>query len=141
MAEVFGIVLIAVVVVAAIVALVAFTGSGEVYRQIGKGELALRDGSDRPGREPVRGSAQASAERDLELRQMLEAKSARRERRGEPPIDVDAELAALLAPQIDDELEGEIRAVVLAGNARRARRGQDPLDVDAEVARRLNELA
>lgn len=34
-----------------------------------------------------------------EVRQMLEAKSERRRRRGEPPLDVDAEAARLLAEQ------------------------------------------
>lgn len=141
MEQAFGIVLFAVVGVAAVVAVVLFTGSGEVYRQIGKGPLALRDGEDRPAGEPAPGSAQASAERELELRQLLQAKSARRERRGEAPLDVDAELSQLLAPRIDSGLEGEIRQLVHARNARRARRGEAPLDVDDEVARRLGDLS
>jgi hypothetical protein len=136
----FGLVLFAVVGVAAVVAIVLFAGAGDVYRQIGKGALALRDGEDRPAGEPAPGSARATAERDLELRQLLEAKNVRRERRGEPPIDVDAELALLLRPQIDAGLEGEIRDLVIARNARRARRGEAPLDVEAEVARQISEL-
>jgi len=135
----FGLVLFAVVGIAAVVAIVLFSGSGEVYRQIGKGALALRDGEDRPV-EPAPGSPRASAERELELRQLLEAKNIRRARRGEPPIDVDAELLLLLRPQIDPGLEGEIRDMVIARNARRARRGDAPLDVEAEVARQLSEL-
>ena len=140
MQQAFGIVLFAVVGIAAVLAVVLFAGSGEVYRQIGKGALSLRDGTDRPDGEPVAGSAQATAERDIELRQMLAAKNARRARRGEAPLDVEAELAALVRPQIDAGLEGEIRDLVLARNARRARRGQAPLDVDAEVARQISEL-
>lgn len=140
MEQVFGIVLFAVVGVAAVVAVVLFAGSGDVYRQIGKGPLALRDGEDRPAGEPAPGSAQASAERELEVRQLLEAKSARRERRGEAPLDVEAELAQLLAPRVDAGLEGEIRQFVHARNTRRARRGEAPLDVEAEVARQLSEL-
>jgi hypothetical protein len=136
----FGLVLFAVVGIAAVVAIVLFSGSGEVYRQIGKGALALRDGEDRPAGEPAPGSPRASAERELELRQLLEAKNIRRTRRGEPPIDVDAELLLLLRPQIDPGLEGEIRDMVIARNARRARRGDAPLDVEAEVARQLSEL-
>ena len=43
-----------------------------------------------------RAAAPASAaEAQEEIRQMLEAKSRRREARGEAPLDVDAELAAL----------------------------------------------
>ncbi len=136
----FGIVLFAIVGVAAVVALILFAGSGDVYRQIGKGPLALRDGEDRPPGEPAAGSPQATAERELELRQLLEARNTRRERRGEPPVDVDAELALLLRPQIDAGLEGEIRDLVIARNGRRARRGEAPLDVEAEVARRISEL-
>jgi hypothetical protein len=141
MEAVFGMVLFAVVGVAAVVAVVTFASSGEAYKQIGKGGLSLGDGSDRPFREPVHGSAQANAERDLELRQMLEAKNVRRARRGEAPIDVDAELALLLAPHVDAEIEGEIRALVIARNVRRARRGEPPLDVEDEVARRLSALS
>lgn len=141
MEAVFGMVLFAVVGVAAVVAIVTFASSGKAFEQIGKGGLSLGDGSDRPSREPAHGSAQASAERDLELRQMLEAKNLRRRRRGEAPLDVDAELAALLAPHVDAEIEGEIRALVIARNARRARRGEAPLDIEAEVARRLSALS
>ena len=44
---------------------------------------------------PARRSAPTGAEAREEIRQMLEAKSARREARGEEPLDVDAEMAAL----------------------------------------------
>ena len=47
--------------------------------------------------EPVAGSPAADAEAQEEIRQMLEAKSARSEARGDGPIDVDAEMAALTA--------------------------------------------
>ena len=53
---------------------------------------------------------------------MLEARNARRARRGEPPIDVDEELARLTAPAIDPELREEIRELVIARNPRRAGR-------------------
>ena len=94
----------------------------------------------------------ALAERDAEVRQMLEARNARRRRRGEAPLDVDAELTRLTsrgadaappspgAPGVDEALRDEIRQLVVARNHRRARRGQPPLDVEAEVARQLGEL-
>ncbi|MGH3026397.1 MAG: hypothetical protein ACRDLR_08130 [Gaiellaceae bacterium] len=86
--------------------------------------------------------ARASA-RDEEIRQLLEARNARRARRGQPPVDVEAELARLgggAAPAVDDELRDEIRQLVVARNHRRARRGEPPLDVDAEIAREIAEL-
>ena len=57
---------------------------------------------------------------------MLEAKSARREARGDTPLDIDAELDALAAPVpvADAGLRDEVRQLVLARNARRVRRGE-----------------
>jgi hypothetical protein len=71
----------------------------------------------------------------------VEAKSARREARGEPPLDVDAEVAALTRPQGHDEaLKEEVRQLVIARNERRVRRGEEPLDVEAEVERQLRDI-
>ena len=73
---------------------------------------------------------------------MLEAKSARREARGQAPLDIDAEVSALTsgpAPH-DEALREEVRQLVVARNERRRRRGEEPLDVDAEVQRSLDEL-
>ena len=103
------------------------------------------DGGDRRRQTgvTVAGPAQV-AERDDELRQMLEARNARRLRRGEPALDVEAELARLTAPAerpaVDAALREEIRGLVLARNARRRRRGEPPLDVEAEIARQIAEL-
>jgi hypothetical protein len=87
-------------------------------------------------------AAPDSAEAREEIRQMLEAKSARREARGEAPLDVEAELAALTrgAPGEDRELREEVRQLVIARNERRMRKGEEPLDVDAEVERQLRSL-
>ena len=127
MQEAFAIVLFVVVglaVVAAIIALVTSRGS---YDEIGGGRMAL----DRREATP--------AEREAEIRQMLQARNARREARGEAPLDVDAEYRALTSSD-DPELREEVRTLVEATNARRAARGQEPLDVEAEVDRRLREL-
>jgi hypothetical protein len=93
------------------------------------------------GRPPAPSTPQGAEARE-EIRQMLEAKSARREARGQAPLDVDAELAALTnpAPQADPGLREEVRQLVLARNERRARQGKPPLDVEAEVERELREL-
>jgi hypothetical protein len=139
--EAFGIVLFVVVGVAALVALVAFAGSGNVYRQIGRGGLSM-DRDEARHAQPPGGSAAALAERDDEVRQMLRARNARRADRGETELDVEAELTRLTAPpvRIDPALEGEIRQLVIASNERRARQGRPSLDVDDEVARRLRKL-
>ena len=125
--------------VGAIVAVYTLVGTGRAYRQIGGGGL-VRDGDES-------GTAGGSdAERDEEIRQMLHGANARRERRGEAPLDVEAEFAALTsgrpaAPlEVDGELHEEIREHVLARNARRVRAGKEPLDVEAEIERRLRDL-
>jgi hypothetical protein len=138
MQDAFGIVLVVVVVLAAIVAIVTLAGFGRTYDEIGRGGLSLRDGSDRPARDAT--PAMAAGERDEEIRQMLQARNARRIRQGKEPLDVEAEMAALARPAIDPGLAGEIRDLVVARNARRARQGKEPLDVEAEVARRLRDL-
>jgi hypothetical protein len=135
--ESFGTVVIVVAILGAVVAALAFLRSGEVYEELGKGDLAL-DQSTAKGPEP--GSAAWRAEADLELRQLLEAKAARAQARGEEPIDVEVELARLSgAPAPDPALRAEVRDMVVATNERRERRGQPPLDVDAEVERRLRD--
>jgi hypothetical protein len=136
--DAFGIVLVVVVVVAAIVAIVTLAGFGRAYDEIGRGGMSLRDGSDRPAREVT--PAMAAGERDEEIRQMLQARNARRVRQGKEPLDVEAELAALSRPAIDPGLAGEVRDLVIARNARRVRQGKEPLDVEAEVERRLRDL-
>ena len=72
---------------------------------------------------------------------MLEARNARRRRRGEPELDVEEELSRLTAPAVDDELRAEIRDLVIARNHRRARQGKPPLDVDAEIERQIAALS
>jgi hypothetical protein len=81
-----------------------------------------------------------AAERDLEIRQMLEARNERRRRRGQEPLDVDAEIARLSRPAVDPALAAEVRQLVQARNARLVRRGEAPLDVETEVARRLRQI-
>jgi hypothetical protein len=137
--DAFGLVIFAVVIVAAIVAVLTLRVTGRAYDQIGRGGMSLRDGSDRPrGPEPSGGAA--LRERDDEIRQMLEARNERRARRGEAPLDIDEEIRRLTAPVADPALEAEVRSLVIARNERRERRGQSPIDVEEEVARQLREL-
>jgi hypothetical protein len=135
-------VVVGVVAVSAVVAVIALAGVGRAYDQIGRGGLSLRDGGDRPGEEPLPGGAVALRERDEEVRQLLEARSARRIARGLAPLDVEAEVRRLNAAPVavDPQLRAEVRQLVLARNERRLRQGREPLDVEAEVERQLRDL-
>src|SRR3954469_6991989 len=142
-ADAFPIVIIGVSIVAIVVAVVVSLASGGLYDRIGRGGtfgLDTEGPASRPG--PPPGSAAARAEADAEIRQLVEAKSARRVARGEAPLDVDAEVAALThqpAPA-DAALREEVRQLVVARNERRMARGQEPLDVEAEVERQLRDI-
>jgi hypothetical protein len=126
MEDTFAVVLFVVVGVAAVVAAWALASSGGSYRQIGRGGTSIAD--ERPD------------DREAEIRQMLEARNARRAARGERTRDVDAELRELTAPAADPDLRDEVRTLVEASNARRTARGEPPLDVETETERRLREL-
>jgi hypothetical protein len=135
----FPIVLFVVCGVGIVIALVAFARSGHAWREFGRHRLLMDDDLTHVAR--PRTSAAAAAEREEEVRQMLQARNARRARRGEPPIDVEAELKRLIAPpQIDAGLRAEIRELVIARNHRRVRRGEPPLDVEAEIERQIAAL-
>lgn len=138
MQDAFVWVLVVVVAGAVIAAAWAGVASRNPYGQIGRGGL-FEDAAPKAGGVQT---AVAPAEREAEIRQMLEARSARRVAKGGDPIDVEAELAALLAqrPPADPALIAEVRQLVEARNARRARAGKPPLDVESEVARQLREL-
>src|SRR5918997_138202 len=92
---------------------------------------------------PAPTPAVAAAERDDEIRQMLTARNARREAKGQAPLDVEDELRRLTsaAPATaDPALEAEVRQLVVARNERRVRQGKAPLDVEEEVRRQIREL-
>src|SRR4051812_21544988 len=68
--DAFGVVIFAVVIVAAIVAVITLFGRSKAYEQIGRGGLSLRDEPAPP--EPT--GAVAAQQRDEEIRQMLTAR-------------------------------------------------------------------
>jgi hypothetical protein len=119
------------------------------WDSVGRGPFAIEQQlppSRLPGRPtpPVDPAIQAA-----EVRQMLEAKASRLRRRGEAPIDVEAETTRLLAPagealdagaRQDAELRAEVRQLVVTRNERRMRKGQEPLDVEAETERQLEDF-
>ena len=131
----FGTIIIVVAIVAVLVAVASYWGSGRIYSGLG------REGGLEMSREPDTASASTAEARD-EIRQMVEAKSARRQARGEEPLDVDAEVAALSAAPAahDPGLRDEVRQLVIARNERRLRQGKEPLDVESEIDRQLRAL-
>ena len=94
-----GTVLILITLVAAPIAAIAFARSGKAWRGIGRGPFAIDP--DLPPRSVRPQPSPASrATQEAEVRQMLQAKSYRRERRGEAPIDVERETERRLADLI-----------------------------------------
>jgi hypothetical protein len=139
-------VLIVVALLAIPFAALAFaTGAGKALKEIGKGDFAIEQEFPAAGTGPVRPTTRA--EREAEIRQMLEARAYRAERRGGKPVDVDAELKKLLAADQpsaslgeDEGLRAEVKSLVIARNERRGRAGKKPLDVEKEIERQLREL-
>ena len=139
--DAFGTVVFVVCAVGIVGAVVGLLLNRRTWEQYGADHLLLE--SDHARRPVSAGASISTAERDAEIRQMLEARNARHRRRGEPEVDVEDELRRLTAatPAIDDELRAEIRDLVVARNHRRARQGKPPLDVEAEIAREIAGLA
>ena len=138
MRSAFGVVLWIVCVFGIVVALVSLIRTSKTWEDYGKSRLLMDH--DLGGNGPVLGSAAALLERDIEIRQLLEARNERLKRRGEPPLDVECELSRLTALQVDGALRAEIRELVIARNHRRVRAGRPPLDVEAEIAREIGQL-
>ena len=134
----FGTVLWVVCIVGAVAAVVALISMGKTWEDLGKNRLLMD--SELP-REPGGTSAASLRERDEEIRQMLEARNARRIRRGQEPIDIEQELNQLTSATNDPAIRAEIRQLVVARNYRRTRSGKPPLDVEAEIERELAKLA
>jgi hypothetical protein len=133
----FGTVLWVVCITAGVVALVALISTGKTWQDFGKNGL-LMDSDLRGGDAPT--ATASDQERDEEIRQMIEARNARRRRRGEPPLDIEQEIARLTPVTVDPQLRSEIRELVVARNYRRTRAGKPPLDVEAEVQRELEKV-
>src|SRR3954452_5459000 len=143
MQDAFGIVLFFVVGIGIVLAIASLFTRGRLYDDIGRGGMSIGDERDaRPRRAGGPPAPINAAERDAEIRQMLEARNARRAARGEAPVDVERELQALThpPPSADPEIVDEVRQLVEARNPRRIARGREPLDVEAEVRRQLRDL-
>ena len=88
-----GTVLVLITLLVAPIAAIAFARSGPAWKSIGKGPLALEE------RGPEDESPASGREEALraEVRQLVLAANERRRRRGEAPLDVDAETQRRLA--------------------------------------------
>ncbi len=165
MQSAFPLVVFGAVGLSIVMSIVFLLSKGSLYDQIGEGGLT-GDGESRAGDSPhaqhlaappgstaglpigdslLRRPEQELAEREQEIRQLVQARSERLVRRGEPALDVDAEVARLSAaaaapPQRDQGIAEEVLQLVVARNERRERQGLEPLDIEAEVARTLAEL-
>jgi hypothetical protein len=140
----FPFVVFGAVALSVVMSLVFLFSRESVHDQIGQGGLTRDvDFAAAPSAPPLDSPA-GRAERELEVRQMLSARSERLVRAGKPALDIDAEVARLLAPDqppaTDPGLADEVRQLVVARNERRVRQGLEPLAVEAEVARTLEEL-
>jgi hypothetical protein len=140
----FPIVVFGAVALSVVMSVVFLVSRGSSYDQIGEGGLTPeRESAGGPLAAPA-DSVAGRAERELEIRQMLRARSDRMVGRGQPALDIDAEVARLLEPAQPGAHEAglteEVRQLVVARNERRARQGLEALDVEAEVKRTLQEL-
>jgi hypothetical protein len=155
----FPIVVFGAVGLSVVMSIVFLLSKGSMYDEIGSGglpgegetpDMGVMGGSPYGAAAPdydsiARSPELQGAEREQEIRQMLQARSERAVRRGEPPLDVDAEVARLTAAQPastghDPGIAEEVLQLVVARNERRERQGLEPLDLEAEVARTLAEL-
>jgi hypothetical protein len=140
-----GYVLAAITLLILPIAAIAFARSGGAWGEIGKGRFGVMHSMPPPRlskpAQPVDRAIQAA-----EARQMLEAKSYRRLRRGEAALDVEAEVERLLESGersglaragLDEKLRAEVRDLVIARNERRMRGGKEPLDIETEVERQV----
>jgi hypothetical protein len=143
-----GTVLVLITLVVAPIAAIAFARSGPAWGSIGKGPLSIEPEEPRSAPRGAPPAPVDPAVQAAEVRQMLAAKAERQRRRGETPLDVEAETGRLLASveaaveedAMAAELRTEVRQLVVARNERRRRQGLDPLEVEAETDRQLADL-
>ena len=86
----FGTVIWIIVVVIAPVAAILFAGAFGMLDQLGRGGLSVDEHPPRPAPLPNRPAARA--EREDDIRQLVQARSDRRVARGEAELDVGAEV-------------------------------------------------
>ncbi len=87
----------------AAIAMIGLLSKSRAYDQIGSGGTgaAPPDGAD-----PRAGTEAAASLRELEVRQMLQARNARRLRAGQQPLDVEREMRRLIDPAVREGAGG-----------------------------------
>src|ERR671935_3071694 len=96
----FGTVIWIVMLVVAPIAAVLFAGAFGLLDELGRGGLAIDEPPPPTPRGPAGarpGGPLARAEREVEIRQLVQARHDREAGRGEQPVDVEAEVERLLA--------------------------------------------
>jgi hypothetical protein len=141
----FPIIVFGAVAFSIVMSVVFLVSRGGMYDHIGQGGLSRDSDHLAAAPPPAPDSPAGRAEREQEIRQMLSARSDRLVSRGQPALDIEAEVARLMAPAPQPEghaagLVEEVRQLVVARNERRQRQGLEPLEVEAEVARTLEEF-
>jgi hypothetical protein len=141
----FPIVVFGAVAFSVVMSVVFLVSRGSMYDQIGQGGLSRDSDNLAAAPAPDPDSPAGRAEREQEIRQMLGARSDRLVSKGQPALDIEAEVARLMAPPPQSQghaagLVEEVRQLVVARNERRQRQGLEPLEVEAEVARTLREF-
>src|SRR5437016_5219228 len=91
-----GMILIVITIVVVPIALIAFARSGAALKTLGKGQWSIERELPPSRGLTDSGSAVPRAVREAEVRQMVEAKSYRRQARGDDPLDIDAEVERLM---------------------------------------------
>ena len=91
-----GFALTLITLIALPIALIAFARTGPLWESVGKGPFAIEQEMPPPSRLSQPDAPVDRKLQEAEARQMLEAKSYRRQQRGEAPLDVEAEVARLL---------------------------------------------
>ena len=142
MQDAFGIVIFVVVGISAVLAIVSLFGRGRLYDDIGRGGLSIGEDRDMRPRAARSAAPVSAAERDDDIRQMLEARNARRAAQGRRRSTSRPSWRSSRGRRrsTDPEILEEVRTLVEARNARRIARGKEPLDVEAEIARQLRDL-
>ena len=132
----FGTVIWIVVLVIAPVAAILFAGAFGLLDQLGRGGLYVEERPSRPA--PVPNSPAARAEREDDIRQLVQARSDRRRARGEGELDVDAEVERLmeLDPSLQPEADQQDAALRPGGAPARDRAQRAPRGEGAAAAGR-----
>src|ERR1700741_3253237 len=91
-----GFVLTLITLIALPIALIAFARTGPLWQNVGKGQFAIEQEMPPPSRLSQPEPPVDRRLQETEARQMLEAKSYRRQQRGEAAVDVEAEVMRVL---------------------------------------------